>query len=254
MTAIAQPLSASLENYLETIFLLIQEKTVARSKDISAHLGVNRSSVTGALQALRERGLVNYEPYGYVTLTHRGTEVAERVFRRHEVLKDFFVKVLSIDEEEADEAACRMEHGISKHIVDRLVEFAEYMEICPRAGAKWSEESGYHCHHVPSSIDDCERCVAQCLKDVKRTLKEGKTAGMSMTLKELKPGEKGQIVKVGGSGAIRRRIRDMGVTSGSLVEVIRVAPLGDPIDIKVKGYHLTLRKEDAADITIGKVE
>jgi Fe2+ transport system protein FeoA len=77
---------------------------------------------------------------------------------------------------------------------------------------------------------------------------------MSTTLSELKPGEKGQIVKVGGASAIRRRIADMGVTTGSLVEVIRVAPMGDPIDVKIKGYHLSLRKEEAADIAINKVE
>ena len=69
-------------------------------------------------------------------------------------------------------------------------------------------------------------------------------------MSELKPKEKGKIIKVGGKGSIHRRILDMGVVSGSLVEVQRVAPLGDPIEIKVKGYNLTLRKEDAANIQI----
>ena len=97
----APTLSESMEDYLETIFLLIREQAVARSRDIAARLNVNRSSVTGALQALAERALVNYEPYGYVTLTPAGTEVAQKVVRRHEVLKDFLVKVLSIEETEA---------------------------------------------------------------------------------------------------------------------------------------------------------
>ena len=73
---------------------------------------------------------------------------------------------------------------------------------------------------------------------------------MSMTLRDLKPGQKGCIAKVAGAGAVRRRIRDMGVTSGSLIEVVRIAPMGDPIDVKVRGYHLSLRKEEAAGITI----
>ena len=77
---------------------------------------------------------------------------------------------------------------------------------------------------------------------------------MSMTLKDLKPGEKGQIGKVIGNSAVKRRIRDMGVTTGSLVEVVRVAPLGDPIDVKVKGYHLSLRKTEAGDIEVKKFE
>jgi Fe2+ transport system protein FeoA len=75
-----------------------------------------------------------------------------------------------------------------------------------------------------------------------------------MALNELSPGEKGQIERVEGDGAIKRRIRDMGVTTGSLVEVIRVAPMGDPMDVKLKGYHLSLRKEEAKDILVKKVE
>ena len=69
-------------------------------------------------------------------------------------------------------------------------------------------------------------------------------------LKDLKPGEKGRIVRTGGSGRIHRRLLDMGLVSGSEVEVERVAPLGDPIEVKIKGYHLTLRKEEAANIQV----
>ena len=72
----------------------------------------------------------------------------------------------------------------------------------------------------------------------------------SKPLKELKPKQKGKIVKVGGVGGIHRRLLDMGLVSGSEVEVERVAPLGDPIEVKIKGYHLTLRKEEAANIQV----
>ena len=69
-------------------------------------------------------------------------------------------------------------------------------------------------------------------------------------LSELKRGEKGKIVKIGGGGAVRRRLLDMGLVSGSSIEMQRVAPLGDPIEIKVKGYNLSLRKEEAASIQV----
>ena len=69
-------------------------------------------------------------------------------------------------------------------------------------------------------------------------------------LSELKRGEKGRIVKIGGTGSIRRRLLDMGMVSGSDVEMERVAPLGDPIEIKVKGYNLSLRKQEAASIQV----
>jgi ferrous iron transport protein A len=69
-------------------------------------------------------------------------------------------------------------------------------------------------------------------------------------LNKLAKGEKGKIVKIGGGGAIHRRLLDMGLVSGSEVEMQRVAPLGDPIEIKVKGYNLSLRKEEAAGIQV----
>ena len=251
----AQALSESMEDYLETIFLLIREQAVARSRDIAARLNVNKSSVTGALQALAERALVNYEPYGYVTLTPAGAAEAQRVLRRHEVLKDFLVKVLSVEEAEADANACRMEHAISKSVVDRLVEFAEFVETCPRAGAKWIHGFGYRCREAVAAPEakSCERCIAQCLDDVKTQATQGAKQNVITTLKELKPGDKARIEKLSGAGAVARRIADMGVTKGSVVEVVRVAPLGDPVDVKIKGYHLSLRKEEAAGIAVSRL-
>jgi len=69
-------------------------------------------------------------------------------------------------------------------------------------------------------------------------------------LSELKPGQKGTISKVGGSGQTHRRILDMGVVPHTGVEVERVAPLGDPIEVRIKGYHLSLRKEEAANVYV----
>ena len=69
-------------------------------------------------------------------------------------------------------------------------------------------------------------------------------------LNELERGEKGKIVKIGGKGSIHRRLLDMGLVSGSEVEMERVAPLGDPIEVRVKGYNLSLRKEEAASIQV----
>ena len=76
------------------------------------------------------------------------------------------------------------------------------------------------------------------------------TTGVKRPLSEMKPKEKGTIVRVGGMGSIRRRLLDMGVVVGSEVEVERVAPLGDPIAIKVKGYLLSLRKKEAAGVAV----
>ncbi len=253
MSNSSNTLSASLENYLEVIYNLIEKHRVARSKEIASRLEINRSSVTGGLQALRDRGLINYEPYEFITLTDEGRRIAANVVHRHNTLKEFFINVLSIDEAEADEAACRMEHGISKNITNRLMDFAHYFKTCPNAGVKWVEGIGYTCSPECRNEGEkrCQKCMAETNPDQRHNLFTGAVSTMRMTtLKELNPGEKGIIETIVGNSVIKRRIKDMGVTNGSLIEVIRVAPMGDPIEVKVKDYHLSLRKDEAADIIV----
>ncbi|MDU4934102.1 MAG: FeoA family protein [Peptostreptococcaceae bacterium] len=71
-----------------------------------------------------------------------------------------------------------------------------------------------------------------------------------MTLKDLQPGQSGVVESIGQKGPIRRRLMDMGVTPGVKVEVIKVAPLGDPIEINIRGYELSLRKDEAQNIVL----
>lgn len=75
-----------------------------------------------------------------------------------------------------------------------------------------------------------------------------------MTLNELKVGQSAAIAAVGGEGALRCRLLDMGLIPRTRVTLQKVAPMGDPIQISVRGYELTLRVEDAKQITIGEVE
>ncbi|MFQ9510096.1 MAG: FeoA family protein [Lachnospiraceae bacterium] len=71
-----------------------------------------------------------------------------------------------------------------------------------------------------------------------------------MTLKELKPGQTGIVSSIGAKGMMKRRIMDMGVTPGVEMKVIKVAPLGDPVEVNVRGYELSLRKEEANQIEV----
>ena len=145
-------LSSSMEDYLEAIYHISSEKQAARAKDISDRLKVNKSSVTGALRSLSEKGLVNYAPYDLITLTTEGEQVAKEVVRRHETLKDFFIKILLLDEKEAEEASCKIEHAISNKIIDRVISFVEFMEICPRGGREWLKGFRRHCENGDSTI------------------------------------------------------------------------------------------------------
>ncbi len=73
-----------------------------------------------------------------------------------------------------------------------------------------------------------------------------------MTLKDIKVGERATVIKVGGEGALRRRIMDMGITKGTSVLLRKTAPLGDPLELTVRGYRLSLRKADAELIEVEK--
>jgi Fe2+ transport system protein FeoA len=75
-----------------------------------------------------------------------------------------------------------------------------------------------------------------------------------MRLSELKEGQTATIVHVGGNGVLRRRILEMGILRGTDVYVEKYAPLKDPLELIVKGYHVTLRVEEAARITVDKVK
>ena len=127
-------LSASLEDYLEAILNLTAGEDVARSKDIAVTLNVARSSVTGALKLLARKDLINYKPYGYVTLTPAGLAAARKVARKHDILKSFFTDVLGVDDAIAHEAACRAEHALGQHIVGRLGQFSEFVNYRMQQG------------------------------------------------------------------------------------------------------------------------
>jgi DtxR family Mn-dependent transcriptional regulator len=160
-------LSDSLEDYLEAILHIVRAKGAARGKDISERLKVNRSSVTGALRALSEKKLVNYAPYDLVTLTPEGGRLAERIIHRHEVLKDFISRVLGLEEQVAEENACRMEHAASQAVLDRLAQFIDFLRVCPRIDIRWIEDTGYFCHR-PDTRQDCERCIQESLENLRR--------------------------------------------------------------------------------------
>jgi DtxR family Mn-dependent transcriptional regulator len=129
-------LSASQEDYMEAIFHIIAGKQVARAKDIATHLKVSRASVTEALKILSKKSLIHYAPYEVITMTEKGRLAAQDVVRRHKALKDFFMKILAVNESLADKGACRIEHAAPPEIIERLASFMEFLENSGGGGRK----------------------------------------------------------------------------------------------------------------------
>ena len=155
-------LTESMENYLEVILELEKENKVARAKDIAEKLQIQRGSVTGALKALGKKGLINYKPYSFITLSDSGKKVAKEITYRHEVLENFLTSVLRVDSEIAKDTACRMEHAIDGNTLERLVCFIDYLHLCPRAGKDWLESFINYCSTGDIDRNSCEICIDNC--------------------------------------------------------------------------------------------
>lgn len=113
---------------------------VARSKDIAEALGVAKPSVTGALKTLSGKGLVNYTPYGYVTLTEKGRKKAAVIAGKHSIIKSFLVETLGIEQEIAETAACKVEHSFGPEIISRLSKFIEFLNTKDSAGQTMAQK------------------------------------------------------------------------------------------------------------------
>jgi DtxR family Mn-dependent transcriptional regulator len=134
-----EPLSASLEDYVEAILQLERNSRVARVSEIASQLDVSRPSVTGALKSLGARGLVSHAPYGHVTLTAEGKRVAQEVERRHVLIRDFLTGVLAIPAEKAEVAACRLEHVLEPDVLSHFVAYSEALATKRGADAPCGE-------------------------------------------------------------------------------------------------------------------
>jgi DtxR family Mn-dependent transcriptional regulator len=113
-------LSASLEDYLETIVVLKRKKAHVRIGDIAKYLNVKSSSVNVAINFLAENKLVVHEKYGYVDLTDKGEKIAWEVQRKHEILYKFLNTLLFIDSKVAEREACKIEHSVSEKTIHSL--------------------------------------------------------------------------------------------------------------------------------------
>ncbi len=114
----------SLEDYLETIYLLVREHGYARVRDVARALNVKMPSVIKAVTELKKRGYVTQEPYGAVNLTIEGLKAASEILSRHKLLKKFLLK-LGVSEEMSEKDACLMEHVLSAETLARIAAFVK---------------------------------------------------------------------------------------------------------------------------------
>ena len=109
----------SAEDYLEAILMLQTRKGVVRSIDVANELDFSKPSVSVAMKKLRENGYINMDEEGYLTLLPSGQEIASRIYERHQLLRDFFIR-LGVDPEVAAADACKVEHDLSDETFQKI--------------------------------------------------------------------------------------------------------------------------------------
>ena len=109
----------SAEDYLESMVILKEKNGYIRSVDIAEFLGVTKPSVSNAMKRLREEGYIEMNRSGFITLTEKGMDIADKIYTRHKKLTDFFI-TLGVDPDVAEDDACKIEHDISDETFDAI--------------------------------------------------------------------------------------------------------------------------------------
>jgi len=144
-----QSVSGRVEDYLRTVYEIIEQKGYARIKDVSRELGVRPSSVVEMMRKLHDRGFVIYEKYGGITLTRRGRNVAEAVEMRHDTFKKF-LEIILVPEDVAAKDAHVLEHRLDSKTILQFTRFVEFITRAtsadrPKFMRRWMEQFRKYC-------------------------------------------------------------------------------------------------------------
>ena len=226
-------LTPSLEDYLETIYLLQHGETrEARVREIASARSVKASSVSPALRRLSDLGYLCYEQRETIRLTESGKAAARRVYARHVLLFQFFHDILGMDEAPAREEACGLEHALSDEGMDRLVHFIESLPQC--------NENPCICPNANKFQDSCANCI-NCSK---------KSTNNHTTLYDIPDDETVSIIRIEAKGLQRQNILDMGILPNVTIHKIHSTPQG--ILVNINKHDLELTTEQSQSIVVKK--
>ncbi len=123
------PVTSTLQDYLEVILNLLQEKKTARVTDIADRLDIAKPSVIQALAVLKEKGLIRQDRYGPVELTEQGRRYALKIRHRHKIIYGFLTQILGVSPRAAEEDACLIEHDLSAETFEKLLDYMLEQDI-----------------------------------------------------------------------------------------------------------------------------
>lgn len=123
-------ITENLEDYIYDIFEILKTAPIARVKDIAKKRDVKLSSVVIAAKSLADKGLINYQKYGYITLTDKGLEIAKEIENRKNIIYRFLTEILNVSHESAVRDVHKMEHDLSEETLSKIIEFTKKCSEC----------------------------------------------------------------------------------------------------------------------------
>jgi Mn-dependent DtxR family transcriptional regulator len=149
----------TIEDYVELVYIIQNKKEKVHTSDIASAFNINPASVTEIFQKLSDEDYINYEKYSGVTLTEKGRKIAMTTKKKHDTLKSFLI-LLGVDEEIADEDACKIEHHVNPETMRKLrkfVKFAKLEDGCTRwlDHFKYYDETGKYILCTPKDQEIC---------------------------------------------------------------------------------------------------
>ncbi|MCW4008061.1 MAG: metal-dependent transcriptional regulator [Candidatus Bathyarchaeota archaeon] len=229
----------SSEDYLKTIYELSQNGKAVGTTEISQTLKIAPASVTEMLKKLANKGYITYSPYHGTTLTSEGRRIAEKIVRKHRLLERFLHDVLKIDKEKVHSQACEMEHSLSDEAEESLCRFLRHPDSCP--------DDGKMIPPCNLQIESCAKCIQLHEKGLEE---EGKHNQRLIAISSLKEGQCGKIAFIRGGRNMVQRLLDMGLTPGTRICIVRIAPLGGPVELAVRDSKLAIGKGVASKIFV----
>ena len=229
----------STQDYLKTIYALSRNKDLVTTTEISKKLDVAPASVTEMLKKLSEDDYIKYEPYKGSMLTVKGLKEAQRILRKHRLLENFLTDVLHIGKEKVHTQACEMEHALSDEAEESLCRLLKHPDKCSDDG-----------NTIPACdlpFKNCEECIQLHAKGLEEV---GKRQQDLTPIRELKSGHYGKISFIRGEHKVLQRLLDMGLTPGTKIKVIKVAPMDGPVEVAVRGSKLAIGQDIACNVFV----
>ena len=161
ISSMNEKLSKSLETYLLAIDKLIEQNGSIIVKDVSAFLNIGGASTADAIKKLKEKGYVNYEPYGNITLTSLGEKTVIIKKYRHETITKFLNQVLDIELSKAEKNAEAIEYSMTDDVLTRFVNFMDFMKQCCCPELKWIKSCKSSLENGEIS-EKCKSCNGGC--------------------------------------------------------------------------------------------